>query len=97
MKTKSVVCFIAAVICNVLFMMSSAWAQGCANEAGSTPNILIASSVNPTSPMTSEAKNNPIDEAERRGCCSHRQGVCGCSSGRAICCDGTPSPSCGCN
>lgn len=31
------------------------------------------------------------------GCCSHHQGVCGCSSGRAQCCDGVLSPSCGCN
>ena len=33
----------------------------------------------------------------RRGCCSHHSGVCGCSSGRALCCDGTLSPSCGCD
>ena len=31
-----------------------------------------------------------------RGCCSHHGGVCGCSGGRALCCDGTLSPSCGC-
>ena len=31
-----------------------------------------------------------------RGCCSGHQGVCGCSSGRAQCCDGTLSPSCKC-
>ena len=30
------------------------------------------------------------------GCCSHHQGVCGCSAGRAVCCDGVTSPSCGC-
>lgn len=33
----------------------------------------------------------------QRGCCSHHQGVCGCSSGRAQCCDGALSPSCTCN
>jgi len=33
----------------------------------------------------------------RRGCCSHHGGVCGCSGGRALCCDGTLSPSCGCD
>ena len=33
----------------------------------------------------------------QRGCCSHHRGVCGCSDdGRAICCDNTYSPSCGC-
>jgi hypothetical protein len=25
---------------------------------------------------------------ERRGCCSHHGGVCGCEKGRALCCDG---------
>lgn len=33
----------------------------------------------------------------QRGCCSHHQGVCGCSNGRNQCCDGTLSPSCTCN
>lgn len=38
------------------------------------------------------------DIKARRGCCSHHGGVCGCSnSGRAVCCDGSLSPSCGCN
>jgi len=32
----------------------------------------------------------------RRGCCSRHGGVRGCSGGRALCCDGTLSPSCGC-
>lgn len=31
-----------------------------------------------------------------RGCCSHHSGVCGCESGRTVCCDNTYSPSCGC-
>ena len=31
-----------------------------------------------------------------RGCCSRHGGVCGCSGGRAKCCDGTLSPSCQC-
>jgi len=33
---------------------------------------------------------------EKRGCCSHHGGVCGCESDRAKCCDGQLSPSCGC-
>lgn len=32
----------------------------------------------------------------KAGCCSWHGGVCGCSSGRALCCDGTLSPTCGC-
>lgn len=31
-----------------------------------------------------------------RGCCSHHKGVCGCNNGRAVCCDGEYSPTCGC-
>lgn len=31
-----------------------------------------------------------------RGCCSWHGGVCGCSNGRALCCDGQLSPTCGC-
>lgn len=36
-------------------------------------------------------------EPERQGCCSWHGGVCGCSGGRAQCCDGSLSPSCGCH
>jgi len=34
---------------------------------------------------------------EQRGCCSWHGGVCGCSGGRQLCCDGTLSPSCTCH
>jgi len=37
------------------------------------------------------------DSIAKRGCCSHHKGVCGCKNGRAECCDGTLSPSCGCD
>ena len=37
-----------------------------------------------------------IDGPEQSGCCSWHGGVCGCSAGRAQCCDGSLSPSCGC-
>ncbi|MBK6461915.1 MAG: hypothetical protein IPF92_13000 [Myxococcales bacterium] len=39
---------------------------------------------------------SPLEPAEKRGCCSRHQGVCGCSSGRTQCCDGTTSPTCQC-
>lgn len=32
----------------------------------------------------------------QRGCCSWHQGVCGCSNGRQVCCDGSLLPSCRC-
>jgi len=44
----------------------------------------------------SESEVFAIDEPERSGCRSHHGGVCGCSAGRAQCCDGSLSPSCGC-
>lgn len=45
------------------------------------------------------AASIPINKSalERRGCCSWHKGVCGCSGGRAVCCDGTLSPTCGCD
>jgi hypothetical protein len=36
-------------------------------------------------------------EPERRGCCSHHHGVCGCEGGQAKCCDGELSPTCDCS
>jgi hypothetical protein len=45
-------------------------------------------------PRTSEAQSP--SEVEKRGCCSHHKGVCGCSNGTTQCCDGTASPTCTC-
>jgi predicted transporter len=42
-------------------------------------------------------KQQHQNDVARRGCCSHHGGVCGCSQGRAVCCDGTYSPTCGCD
>jgi len=46
-------------------------------------------------PMVLAAIQPP--ELFKRGCCSHHGGVCGCREGRALCCDGTLSPTCGCD
>lgn len=41
--------------------------------------------------------SNLVDiEIQKRGCCSWHGGVCGCSNGRVLCCDGTLSPTCTC-
>lgn len=37
------------------------------------------------------------EETAQRGCCSRHGGVCKCSGGRVVCCDGKLSPSCTCN
>ncbi len=39
---------------------------------------------------------NQTKTVNRSGCCSWHDGVCGCSAGRAVCCDGSYSPTCGC-
>lgn len=46
--------------------------------------------------QTNQCQIQPIQSEEYRGCCSWHGGVCGCSAGRAVCCDNTLSPSCGC-
>ena len=41
--------------------------------------------------------NPNTEQISQSGCCSHNGGVCGCDGGRAVCCDGKYSPSCGCH
>jgi hypothetical protein len=45
------------------------------------------------------AEYPPKNPVEHSGCCSHHKGVCGCdATGKhAVCCDGSTSPSCGCD
>lgn len=52
------------------------------------PKIEILNSISPI-PCTEPT-------LAKSGCCSWHGGVCGCSGGRALCCDNTLSPSCGC-
>lgn len=40
---------------------------------------------------------NMDQKMARSGCCSWHGGVCDCIGGRAVCCDGTFSPSCTCH
>ena len=46
--------------------------------------------------LSSGVSASSWEPLEKRGCCSHHQGVCGCDGGRARCCDGQLSPTCGC-
>lgn len=41
-------------------------------------------------------KTNDKELIAKSGCCSHHGGVCGCNSGRVVCCDNTYSPTCIC-
>jgi len=54
-----------------------------------------------TAPMAYADACDPasiVAASDKRGCCSHHNGVCGCNSntGMQRCCDGTDSPSCRC-
>ena len=42
-------------------------------------------------------ENANQEQLAQRGCCSWHGGVCGCTGGRAVCCDGKLSPTCGCH
>lgn len=69
----------------------SAQTDGC-----SKTDLLKTYAVSYVVPDKTLAKST-VRTDERRGCCSHHGGVCGCSDGRAMCCDGTLSPTCGCD
>lgn len=62
-------------------------------------NISFAdlSTEEPISCIQSQLSELSDNQVAQRGCCSHHGGVCGCSGGRAQCCDGALSPSCGCS
>lgn len=67
----------------------------CAGQAESVQWLDAQNQLQPAS--TVSALSNTAN-AERRGCCSHHGGVCGCdgATGMQLCCDGTDSPSCEC-
>ncbi|WP_026841859.1 hypothetical protein [Citrifermentans bremense] len=53
--------------------------------------------VTPDKTEICKATSAEKDEVGRRGCCSWHGGVCGCSGGTVVCCDGSYSPSCTCH
>lgn len=67
-------------------------------EAGSIAATPIIEESVPTAPPELGSIVGMPDNMlyKTRGCCSHHNGVCGCNNGRAVCCDNTYSPSCGC-
>jgi len=50
-----------------------------------------------TALLSNGVSASSYEPLERRGCCSHHGGVCGCKGERAECCDGQLSPTCGCD
>ena len=68
-----------------------------AADAPPSPSQDTAPKISTPAPLQLPNQNNETcDPVARRGCCSHHNGVCGCSGGRTTCCDGTTSPSCAC-
>ncbi|TGU71423.1 hypothetical protein E4633_13925 [Geomonas terrae] len=63
--------------------------------APENPQSILAPS--PAKYELCKATSSEKDELGRRGCCSWHGGVCGCSDGRAVCCDGSYSPTCTCH
>ncbi len=69
--------------------------------------ILIVTAFANTTPSNTHQINEQLKQPSceqikdkkyvRRGCCSHHNGVCGCTNGRQQCCDGSLSPSCTCH
>jgi len=64
------------------------------NQIESSQAILASNDLEQTATSKTPIKETTL---EKRGCCSWHGGVCGCENGRAKCCDGTLSPSCGCD
>lgn len=71
--------------------------SGIGYAASNSDQENVKTSIDPAT-YNSPCLTQPNDKTEvnRRGCCSHHGGVCGCENGRAKCCDGTLSPTCGC-
>ncbi len=66
------------------------------NSQNQICNVLVNTKMYSDINFTKKLQNKDTNVLARRGCCSWHKGVCGCSGGRIICCDGTLSPSCGC-
>lgn len=84
----------------IMTMSSSAccFASSPAPESGSIAATPIIEESVPMSPPELGSIVGMPDNIlyKTRGCCSHHKGVCGCDNGRAVCCDNTYSPTCGC-
>lgn len=58
--------------------------------------VVLGSIMLPADVEDSSVSMQVEPQESRSGCCSWHGGVCGCSGGRVVCCDGTTSPSCTC-
>ena len=84
------------VIASLLFS-SVSFADCTSNQSANNQILRTIASADQTQTENYSSSQKKVDQTARQGCCSHHNGVCGCSNGRAACCDGSYSPSCGCN
>jgi len=90
---------ILGLFCFCLLAFSSVQALEPCNNPPLKPQdpSFLAQTTSERVPVVALREELPEAVLQRRGCCSHHKGVCGCENGRAVCCDGKLSPSCGCN
>ena len=85
------VCVLASVL--VFLLAGNVFAESTVNPC---PCEAVQSSVQ--TPKSNCEANDVIAALSegQQGCCSWHGGVCGCNSGRVVCCDGSYSPTCRC-
>ena len=76
------------------FLVASVFAGEKSVIALEQPSAIVAAPIVPSSLCPTSSEKITV---ARQGCCSWHDGVCGCSYGRVVCCDGSYSPSCTCN
>lgn len=91
-----------SLIVTILFLPCIGLAGACDSGAtgvreGTSPNNAPVIASLQTNPIRAPQSTKDEPSTERSGCCSHHSGVCGCSMGHTMCCDGTTSPSCTCD
>jgi hypothetical protein len=80
----------------IMTILLVAATSGISLAASSSDQENIKTFIDPTYASPCLPQPNDKTEVNKRGCCSWHGGVCGCENGRAKCCDGTLSPTCGC-
>lgn len=88
---------VALLFAGLILSAGAAFAAELPAELTTTKTTAIFTMASPAKTEVCKAAASEKDELGRRGCCSWHSGVCGCSDGRVVCCDGSYSPSCTCH
>lgn len=87
----------ALLVAAVILSVGTAFATELPPELTTSKNSAVITVIAPGKNEVCKATSAEKDEIGRRGCCSWHSGVCGCSDGRVVCCDGSYSPTCTCH